>query len=198
MKFKDLFKSEKDYKELVEVLGEGLTEFENSFDKMKLNIVSYDRFKEVNDEKKEMESTVSDLNAKLEKITKESLTAEVFEQKKNEIINEYQSKLNESEAKYLNARKQFTVKDALAEAGAKSEYIKLLLKEFDFDKITEKDGIIEGVNEQMKDIQKNYSDLFTSKGVSNESPSEIKTQDGIHKSTPDNVNPMAKAMGINL
>lgn len=198
MKFRDLFKSEKDYKELVESLGDGLTEFESNFEKMKLNIVSYDRFKEVNDEKKEMETTVNDLNTKLDKITKESLTAEAFEQKKNEIINEYQTKLNESELKYLTARKQFSIKEALAAAGAKSEYVKLLEKEFDFNKIVEKDGVIEGVNEQVKDIQKNYADLFTSKGTSTNTGVETKTLDGIHKSTPETVNPMAKAMGIDI
>lgn len=184
MKFKDIFKNVEDY-EKVKGLISDLEGFEKEFEGKELSMVPYSRFKDVNDQMNETKKNNSELNTKLEKLSKEAITPQMLEEKTKALIEEHNSKMAEVELKYSNLKKEYAIKDALAGAGAK--YSDLLIHKLDMNKISEKDGKFEGIDEQVKALKENYKDMF---GV----VSDVDTKDdGINiyqgiKSAPINEN----------
>lgn len=181
MRFKDLFKSLEDYEKIKSLIG-NVEGFEKEFETKELDMIPYGRFKDVNDQMKESKKNNEELNKKLEKLTKESITPEMFEEKTKNLIDEHKNKMTEIETKYMNLKKEYAVKDALAAAGAK--HSDLLIHRLDMSKIVEREGKFEGIDEQMKGLKEAYKDLF-SESSDDSSNKSVNIYEGI-KSTPIN------------
>lgn len=159
MKFKDLFKNAEDYDKVKALIGdENLEKFESEFDGKELSVIPYSRFNEVNDKKKEAMDANDKLKKQIEKLEKERITPEDFQEKSQKIIDDYENKIKTIEADAFNVKRTYAIKDALAVAKAK--HPDLLVKQLDMEKIKEKDGKFEGIDEQIGDLKKNYADLF--------------------------------------
>lgn len=194
MKLKDILKNEKDYKAIIDMLGDKAEEVEAAIDGAELAMVPHSRFNEVNNKKNESEKAVKELTNKLEKLSKESLTPEAFEQKRKEITDEYEKKVKEAEDKYNMLSKTSAVKEALAAAKAKD--INLIMPHINLEKISFRDDKWDGIDEQIKTIQNTFKDMNLFGDVN---PTETqRTDDGIYRSQQPEVNPLAKAMGIKL
>lgn len=166
MKFKSLFKNEEDYNAIKEMIkDEELEKFEQEFDSKELDIVPYSRFKEVNDKDKETKNTNDKLIKQIEKLEKEKITLEDFQAEKKKIEDEYEAKIKTIETEAFNVKRDYAIKEALA--GARAKHPDLLVKQLDLEKIKEKDGKFEGIDEQIGDMKKTYSDLFESEDKDN-------------------------------
>ena len=181
MRFKDLFKNVDDYEKIKSLIG-NVEGFEKEFETKELDLIPYGRFKDVNDQMRESKKNNEELNKKLEKLTKESITPEMFEEKTKNLIDEHKNKMTEIETKYMNLKKEYAVKDSLAKVGAK--YPDLIIHRLDMNKIIEREGIFEGIDDQIKGLKETYKDLF-SDSPSVSSNESVNLYEGI-KSSPLN------------
>ena len=181
MRFKDLFKNVDDYEKIKSLIG-NVEGFEKEFETKELDLIPYGRFKDVNDQMRESKKNNEELNKKLEKLTKESITPEMFEEKTKNLIDEHKNKMTEIETKYMNLKKEYAVKDSLAKVGAK--YPDLIIHRLDMNKIIEREGKFEGIDDQIKGLKETYKDLF-SDSPSVSSNESVNLYEGI-KSSPLN------------
>ena len=181
MRFKDLFKNVDDYEKIKSLIG-NVEGFEKEFETKELDLIPYGRFKDVNDQMRESKKNNEELNKKLEKLTKESITPEMFEEKTKNLIDEHKNKMTEIETKYMNLKKEYAVKDSLAKVGAK--YPDLIIHRLDMNKIIEREGIFEGIDDQIKGLKETDKDLF-SDSPSVSSNESVNLYEGI-KSSPLN------------
>lgn len=159
MEFRKIFKTDEDYQKVKVTLGNAADEFEKEFEAIKdIDVIPMHRFNEVVQERNDSKKNYEEVNKKLEKLSKESLSPEDAKKKQDEIIAEYQKKVDDANKKYNDLRRDGAIKEALAAAGAK--HSTLLIKEFDMEKISDKDGKFEGIDDQIKILKETYKDLF--------------------------------------
>jgi hypothetical protein len=99
-----------------------------------------------------------------------------YKTKYSALETKYSSDLATKDKELQNISKRFLVEQHLTKEGAK--HTKLLMKEIDLDKLVIEGENVLGLNDTIKDLKTNYSDLFTTKS----SKSNDKTNTS-HKAT---------------
>jgi hypothetical protein len=196
MKLNEIIKNEEVLSRITELLGENLEEVENLLDGENiLNVVPYSRFKEVNDAKKTFETETKNLKTKLTKLSNdENLTPEQWDEKKKEIIKEYDAKIKGIEADFENYKRDSYIKDTLSKNNCK--YTDLIISKIDTNKLEKNDkGEYLYLDEQIATLKETYPDMFdTSK---NENTNN--RNDGIYNNqvkTESNI--LAEKLGISI
>lgn len=139
-----------------ELIDLGLSE-ENA-DKVLKDHVPYDRFKQVNDDKKAFESQIADLNKDIGALNDKIKAGESAEQS----IKDLQEQLKQKDAQMKASRKDAAIRLALTEAKAKNAKAALAL--LDADKLElQEDGTVKGIKEAIEALQKSDGYLFEAK-----------------------------------
>ena len=195
MKLNEIIKNEEVLSRITELLGENLEEVENLLDGENiLNVVPYSRFKEVNDAKKTFETETKNLKTKLTKLSNdENLTPEQWDEKKKEIIKEYDAKIKGIEADFENYKRDSYIKDTLSKSNCK--YIDLIISKIDTNKMEKNDkGEYLYLDEQIATLKETYPDMFETSKNDN-----LNRNDGIYNNqVKTDTNILAEKLGINL
>lgn len=196
MKLNELFKSEEAVNQVKGFLGENLEAFENLLDEENvLNMVPYSRFKEVNDAKKTFEAETKNLKTKLTKLSNDNnLTPEEFENKKKEIIKEYDTKIKGIEKDFQNYKRNTFITEKLKEN--KCKYADLIFSKIDLDKIelAEDGKTYKYLDEQIETLKNSYPDMFTI-----EENNQNNRNDGIYTNqVRTDTNILAEKLGIRI
>lgn len=129
------------------------------------NVISKARFNEVNDKYK-AESEKNETLQKQVDETKNMLEGNEEYKEKYEALNEkYSSEIEAKNKEILNTSKRYLVDQKLRESGAR--HTRLLMKEFDMDKITIENENILGFDSQLETLKKDYSDMFETTEITN-------------------------------
>ena len=194
-KLNEIIKNEEVLSRITELLGENLEEVENLLDGENiLNVVPYSRFKEVNDAKKTFETETKNLKTKLTKLSNdENLTPEQWDEKKKEIIKEYDAKIKGIEADFENYKRDSYIKDTLSKSNCK--YIDLIISKIDTNKMEKNDkGEYLYLDEQIATLKETYPDMFETSKNDN-----LNRNDGIYNNqVKTDTNILAEKLGINL
>lgn len=198
MKLSEIIKNEEVLKQLNELLGENLEKFETLLDGDNvLNMVPYSRFQEVNESKKKVEQEATNLKTKLTKLTNDkNITPDELEEKRKEIIKEYDEKIKNIQKDFDNYKRDEYVKSKLAES--KCKYPDLVMGKIDLTKLAvSEDG--KGymfLDEQINGLKEKYSDMFS---VEEDNAQKQNRNDGIFNSqTKSEANILAEKMGFNI
>ena len=146
-----------------ELVALGLSE--EAADKVLKEHVPYDRFKQVNDDKKALEGQVTERDKAITDLNTKVKAGEGAEKS----IANLQDQLKAKDAAVLSARKDAAVQVALTQAKAKNaKAVKALL---DADKLElQDDGSVKGLKEALEGLQKSDAYLFEpAKGASSQS-----------------------------
>lgn len=136
-----------------ELIDLGLSE-ENA-DKVLKEHVPYDRFKQVNNDKKALEGQIADLNKSIDSLNTKIKAGESAEQS----IKDLQAQLAQKDAQMKAGRKDAALRLALTEAKAKNAKAALAL--LDADKLElQEDGTVKGIKEAIEALQKSDAYLF--------------------------------------
>ena len=200
MKLNELFKNEEVISQVKEMLGDKVEEFENLLDgENVLNMVPYSRFKEVNDAKKTFEAETKNLKTKLTKLSNdENLTPEEFENKKKEIIKEYDLKIKGIEKDFQNYKRDTYINEKLKSANCK--YADLIFSKINLDKVelAEDGKTYKFLDEQIEGLKKAYPDMFVTEDTNNNS-NNTNRNDGIYNNqVRTNTNVLAEKLGIKI
>ena len=195
MKLNEIIKSEEVLSRITELLGDNLEEVESLLDGENiLNVVPYSRFKEVNDAKKTFETETKNLKTKLTKLSNdENLTPEQWDEKKKEIIKEYDAKIKGIEADFENYKRDSYIKDALSKNNCK--YTDLIISKIDTNKMEKNDkGEYLYLDEQIATLKETYPDMFETSKNEN-----LNRNDGIYNNqVKTDTNILAEKLGIKL
>ena len=118
------------------------------------DVVPYKRFKEVIDEKNELQNKLNSLQGKIENMEDPEKIKEEFKQE-NE-------KLKQRNTNFL---KQSELKVAALKNGVREDAVEDLIKIAELDNLEVEDGQVEGLNELLEDMKENKAYLFDSTGA---------------------------------
>ena len=136
-----------------ELMELGLTE--EAADRVLKEHVPYDRFKQVNDDKKALEGQVKDRDSAIEGLNAKLKAGEDAAKS----IEQLQEQLQQKDAQALAIRKDAAIQVALTQAKAKNAKAALAL--LDLDKLElQEDGSVKGLKEALEGLQKSDSYLF--------------------------------------
>lgn len=136
-----------------ELMDLGLTE-ENA-DKVLKEHVPYDRFKQVNDDKKALEGQIADLNKNIGALNDKIKAGEDAEKS----ISDLKDQLAQKDEQMKASRKDAAIRLALTEAKAKNAKAAIALLDADNLELQE-DGTVKGVKEAIEALQKSDGYLF--------------------------------------
>lgn len=136
-----------------ELVGLGLSE-ENA-DRVLKEHVPYDRFKQVNDDKKALESQLSERDKAIEDLKSKLKAGEDAERS----IKELQGQLAQKDAQIKAGRKDAAIQLALSQAKAKNAKAAMALLETDKLELGE-DGSVKGLKEALEALKKSDAYLF--------------------------------------
>lgn len=163
------------YNTVIEKLGDKkiLIEDENN------QYIPKNRFDEINNQKKELKEQVNELNEKIKKsnVTLEELTKsaenntelknklEELQKSNKEIQNNYEKAIKEKEEKWrkteIDNKKSFSVRESLLKNNLGDNYLNLVMKDIDLNKITmNEDGTFNGIDDVVKTVKEQYKPLF--------------------------------------
>lgn len=118
-----------------------------------------DKFNEVNEAKKQLESDIKERDKQLKDLGDKVKGNEELEKQIKELQETNKKAKEEYEVKIKNVTLDNAIKLALKDNKAK--YDDLLMSKFDRDKLKIKDdGSVEGLDEQIKSLKEGYKDLF--------------------------------------
>jgi len=112
----------------------------------------------------------------------------------DKIQKEFEAYKSTVEGEKTTTMKVNALKDALKENGANEKIAKLLLKEFDLEKVEVEDGKIKDIEEIMKPISEQYSDLLTAQPTGSKMDVGGIVKNGNNGTQDDAL--LRKAMGI--
>lgn len=136
-----------------ELVGLGLSE-ENA-DRVLKEHVPYDRFKQVNEEKKALEGQIADLNKSVDGLNEKIKAGDNAE----ESIQKLKDQLAQKDAQIKAGRKETAIRLSLAQARAKN--VRAAMALLDADKLElEEDGSVKGLKEAVEALQKSDAYLF--------------------------------------
>lgn len=136
-----------------ELMALGLTE--EAADKVLKEHVPYDRFKQVNDDKKALEGQLTERDKAITDLSAKVKAGEGAEKS----IADLQEQLKQKDTAVLAARKDAAVQVALTQAKAKNA--KAVMALLDADKLElQEDGSVKGLKEALEGLQKSDAYLF--------------------------------------
>lgn len=136
-----------------ELMELGLTE--EAADRVLKEHVPYDRFKQVNDDKKVLEGQVAERDKAIEGLNANIKAGEDAAQS----IQQLQEQLKDKDARLLAIRKDAAIQVALTQAKARNPKAALALLEADKLELQE-DGTVKGLKEALEGLQKSDAYLF--------------------------------------
>lgn len=161
-------------KELKEILGEELfnqiqpklgehsvivADKDEKYIKDDGNLIPKSRFNELVEQKNTYKESVDDYKQQLDSLKGQLKdNGEVTKQ-----INGLQEKLSQKDNEVIEISKRYALKDVLKESGAK--YPDLLMTKFSLSELNLKDGMIENIEDKIKNVKTSYPDLFKTPGV---------------------------------
>ena len=136
-----------------DLMALGLSE-ENA-DKVIKELVPYERFKQVNDDKKQLENQIAERDKALEELNVKVKAGEDAAKS----IEQLQEQLKQKDAAVFNLKKNAAIELALTKAKAKNNKAALAL--LDVDKLElQEDGSIKGLDESLEALKKSDAYLF--------------------------------------
>lgn len=133
-----------------ELMALGLTE--EAADRVLKEHVPYDRFKQVNDDKKALEGQVAERDKAIDGLNAKLKAGE-------DAITDLQEQLKQKDTAVLQARKDAAIQVALTQAKARNPKAALALLEADKLELQE-DGTVKGLKEALEGLQKSDAYLF--------------------------------------
>lgn len=123
------------------------------------NYIPKTRFNELVEQKNTYKDSVEDYKKQLDSLKGQLKDNEAVTKQ----IDELQSKLTERNNEVDLIAKRYALKDALRDSGAK--YPDLLMAKFNLSELNLKDGVIDGIEDKIKNVKESYPDLFGTKQV---------------------------------
>lgn len=116
------------------------------------------RFDEINNQLKDVKSQVADRDKQIASLSENAKGNEDLKAKIEELTVANKKSTEEYESKLAKQERDYLINDVLK--GSKAKNIKALTGMLDMEKVTIKDGKVEGLNEQIEELKKTDSYLF--------------------------------------